>query len=662
MTLRMQYQTLSFGGFTTVDFSAAKIEQVKLRVSDSHPSILTWRMWAPAQQTPIPRLAFVIFWDDAAVDEFGNGFTEHRPIFEGFVEDVKPGDNGHTVEYAAYDPTRRVANEVTIMSTTWQQGVQSSGAVGTKPIPGIGAVPRKVINATIDKDPDYAFSTASYQTVGQIIANLLDEQYQPLYWLNAAPGDGTDAGNGLAYKLNSSSGTGGGTELGSMTFVPQEKTVFESESLRSAISRLMSMYSPCHRMRWQPGERLWRFYDLTQAPQLTLTLNDFTGDYKVMSASLEPSIEQCHTAVEIFGPETTLVAAPGLEGDEDAFTTQGSAPSLMPLGTGIILETYSDASGMHDVVAYTRWQIVDPTKRRGAKLLSRTVTVPMMSPAADEATGQNFFGYQYIPVKSPTLQVSFDFGSTWMTIEGVFWDFQNGIADLVNPVYAWYDPAPTPPSTQQFFVPNAVRLIYAYYSDPLSVRKPTSGYEGSAYTSAGLTSVLQIYDESLAVGYEYGTPVTTSARRAAFEVLAQQMLDERKNIVWSGGCTLAGLQWDFLSLNRRINFDGVDGDGNTITTNWEAINAFLTDVEYDFEQQLTTLTFSSDQMSLMRVDVDRLKEVLKIRALEPLQQFSVFIPLRNYKTWQGNIIQEAAGVVTTTNTVYVDPISGEVQD
>lgn len=657
MTLRMQYQTNPFGGYTEVDFGTSKVYGVKLSIGDSHPATLTWRMHSEQQLTPIPRLAFVRFWDEGATDENGNGQNENNPLFEGFVEDVRPGDDAFTVNYTAYDPTRRVQNEVPIMSTAWENGTVSNG---TRPEPGTGALPRLVYNATIDKDPDYAFSRGQYGTTGQIIAGILEDAYHPLYWRNAAPGDGTDDGNGSPYRLNTSSGSGNDWELGGMAFVPQEKMVFESESVRSGIARLMQMYAPQYRLWWQPGVRQWRFYSITSAPTQTLTLNDFSGTYKVLSLTLEPSIEECHTAVEIYGPETTVVAAPGSEGDEDAFTTLGSAPTLAPLGNGIILQTYSTASGMFNATAYTRWQIVDPNKRRGAKLLSRTVTVPMMSPGPDEG-GSNFFGYQFIPVKSPTLQFSFDNGTTWMTIEGVFWDFQNGIADCVNPVYAWYDPAPFPPSTQQFYPPNAVRMIYAYYTDPLSVRKPTSGFEGTAYTVAGLQSTLRMYDESLAVGYEYGTPVTTSARTAAFETLTQSLLDERKNIVWTGGCTLAGLQYAFCRLNKRVNFDGVDGDGNSKTTNWESINAFLTDVEYDYEQQITTLTFSSDQMALMRVDVERMKETLKIRALEPVTQYSVFIPTRQYTTYFGNQVTEAAGVVTLEDTVYYDPISGEYQ-
>lgn len=660
MTLRFQYATLPFGGFTQISVTADRIDQIKLKVGDSHPRMLTWRMHGNNYSPPIPALAFVQFWDEGATDANGNAQTENNPAFEGYVETVNPSDDGLHIDYTAYDATRRASNEVTVMSVPWEQGTPVSGAGGTPPTVGTGAVPRLVQNCKTDNDPDYAFSLEQDLTVGQTIQSILEYQYHPLYWLRAAHGDGSAAGNGTAYRLNTGSGTGGNQELHAMDFKPQEKMVFESEPVRSAIARLMQMYAPQYRMIFEPGQRHWRFYNITAGTQLTLTLNDFTGTYKVLSYSLEPSLEECHTAVKIYGPQTTLVAAPGGEGDTDAFTTDGSAPSLVPLGAGINLQNYVTATGTHQAIAYTRYQIVDTTKRRGAKLLSRTVTVPMTD-------------WQFIPVKSPTLQISFDFGETWMTVLGTFFDFQNGIADMVNPLYWWVDPAPIPGSTQKFFPPTTVRLVWAYYSDPITVRKPTTGYEGTAYTVAGLQSELAIYDESLAVGYEYGTPVTTATRVTQMGKLAQAILDERKNVVWTGGCVLEGLKYDFLMLNKRINFTGETTTGSPLTTGWESINAFLTDVEYDYENQVTSLTFSSDQMSLMRVDPERLKEVLKIKALQQVVSYSAFIPLREagYKPWTlagedartdprslGGM--EAAGAVSIETISYVDPETGEL--
>jgi hypothetical protein len=682
MTLRLQYQTLPFGGFTNFNPDANNISDLRLRIGDSHPAVLSWTWHGPNHQTPIPRLAFVRFWDDTQR-------TEATPNFEGYVEDVVPGDDGHTVEYRAYDPTRRAANEITCFDEPWPEGTPVSGSTGTRPVPDSTAVPRVIYNAKIDNDPDYSHSIEDDLIVGDIIADLLEYQKQPLYWLNACP-EASPGVPGSPYKLNSSSGTGTGDELSAMDFKPQEKLVFESEGLRSAITRTLQQYAPNYRLLFEPGARQWRFYDLTQAPQQTLALNEFGGTYKVLSLSLEPSLEERFTAVRIYGPPTTVVAAPGGEGDVGAFSTapvgsgsDGTGGGLTTLGSGYVLETYNTSTGFRDAVAYTQFQIVDENKRRGAKMLSRTVTVPMVAPKPD----LEMLGYEFIPVKSPTLQLSFDNGSTWMTILGTFFDFKNGIANSVNPIYYYVSPAPVFGSTQTFFVPTTYRLIWAYYASPLSVRKPSSGFEGTAYTDADLESVFEVYDESLAVGYEYGTPVTTATRRAQFEKLAQQLLDERKNIVWTGGCTLEGLKYEFASLNRRINFTSEDADGAALTTGWESINAFLTDVEYDFTMSVTTLTFSSDQMALMRVDVERLKEKLKIRALNQTVVHTVFIPLRTNgyqpttlggRDARDQLIRqhgqelgsfasvgqpgmEAAGVIVNNEFQYIDPETGEVE-
>ena len=129
----------------------------------------------------------------------------------------------------------------------------------------------------------------------------------------------------------------------------------------------------------------------------------------------------------------------------------------------------------------------------------------------------------------------------------------------------------------------------------------------------------RIYDEMLAVGYEQGTPVVLATRTAQYEKLAQALLDARKDIVWTGGCTIAGIDYDFLRLQKRINFAAVDADGDSLTTGWESINAILTDVEYDYEEKLTTLTFSSDIMDFTESQMEDLKRKLKIRATRIIQ-------------------------------------------
>lgn len=665
MTVAIQYSTVPFGGFTTVNVGAARIDKLKIALAEQGIWQASWTMYVPQHQVPIPRLAFVRIWDQGAVDSNGNAQSAVNPLYEGYIENVTPGDDGHTVEYLAADARKRVANQVTVMSTAWAAGSPISGSYGSFPAPGTGAVPRLVCNVKIDNDQDYAFARLNDATVGEIIQTLLEDQYQPLYWLNAANASGT------AYRLNAGSGTGAGSEIAGMDFKPQGKVSFESESIGSAIQRLMGMYAPNYRCYLEPGQRMWRFYDAKQSPAITIPLNTVGSAYIPLSLDLTPSMEERYTSIEIRGPETTVVAAPGGEGDVGVFETDGSAPTLSPVGSGILLQNYSTAGGMHEARSYTQYQIVDSTKRRGAKRLSRTVTVPMVSPHPD---GESF-GYEYMQCHSPTLQISFDDGSTWMTVLGVDFDFQNGIATMSNPIYYYTSPAPIAGSTQTFFPPTNVRLVWAYFSDPITVRKPASGHEGTALTVAGLRNTLHMYDSQLAVGYEYGTPVTTATRTAQFEKLAQALLDERKDIVWTGGVTLDGLVYGFSRLNKRVNFSATDNDGVTVTTGWEAINAHVTEVEYDFTEQLTTLTFSSDQMSLMGVDIDRLKERLKIKALEQREVITSFIQYGNPYGFQalslaamdvsamgGGFAQSTGSIIGTTTQYgyeYVDPETGE---
>ncbi len=127
------------------------------------------------------------------------------------------------------------------------------------------------------------------------------------------------------------------------------------------------------------------------------------------------------------------------------------------------------------------------------------------------------------------------------------------------------------------------------------------------------------YDEMLAVGYEKGSPITTVARKAQFEKLAESIHEFVKDIIYTGGCTLQGIDYDFIRLQKLINFAGVDQNGSSLTTGWEAAKAIVTDVEYDFDNDVTTLVFSSDYSAFLQTDVETLKRILKIRALQLVQ-------------------------------------------
>jgi hypothetical protein len=62
-----------------------------------------------------------------------------------------------------------------------------------------------------------------------------------------------------------------------------------------------------------------------------------------------------------------------------------------------------------------------------------------------------------------------------------------------------------------------------------------------------------------------------------------------------------------------VNLAALDDDGGTLTTGWEAVGAIVTDVEYNFSDRTTQLTFSADQMETLGLDVQQLKDRLRIR-------------------------------------------------
>lgn len=628
MTINIQTQATPFGSYTNQN--ASLFANLKISISYSHPAMASWKMYAPQHEMPLTPGHLIRIWDDAGTDPDGSAYSSSNPLFEGHIQAPKPGSDGVSVEYTAYDPTHRAQNETNVMSAAWTAGT----VPGTKPVEATGAYPRLVLNATaIQNDDDCAFSRAENQTVQNIIEGILSDQYHPLYWISAAPGDGTSAGNGVAYTT---------ADLASMNYEVQEKVVFESENVRSAIDRMLQ-WEPTYRMQWRPGTRKWRFFDITAGTEKTVTLNDFSGDSKVLSMEIDRSLEGRFTAVKFYGPELLQLAE---------FRTDNGTLSEVA-GAYEVLERL----GSFEVISYNRWQITDSTKRRIGRLLPSEVSIGVG-------------GYNAIPTRAPTLQASWDGGLTWAVIQGAYFDFQNGVAYTGNGLSPWIHsdhPQVTPIGNQHYFPPTTVRLIAAYYDTPIATRYPTSGFSGTAYDVAGLQNEMKLYDEMLAVDYtQFGTPVTTTARLAKFNTLAQKIHAERKNIVYVGGMTLDGLVYGYAHLNRRINIAGVDENGDPLTTGWESIGAYLTDVEYDFETQLTTLQFSSDQMSLMGVDVEQMKKRLRIMALQRRDSWTFW----SRPVYSATIQPSMGGAVlpvgweggAVQNTAFVDPNTGKVEE
>jgi hypothetical protein len=94
---------------------------------------------------------------------------------------------------------------------------------------------------------------------------------------------------------------------------------------------------------------------------------------------------------------------------------------------------------------------------------------------------------------------------------------------------------------------------------------------------------------------------------------ADQLLNERKDLVHSGAIRFAGTDYRFVWLNRQVNVTAIKEDGTALTTGWESIGAWATDCEIDYEEMVTTVSMHTDQMELFGLDPEQLKRKLGIR-------------------------------------------------
>lgn len=650
MPLTIEVQAERFGGYADYDVTANGVHKAKLAVGYSHASRFEFSITAANHTLALSYDDFIRVYDpDGYIDGTSEPQDDENPLFEGFVEEIQPGETNE-VRIVCYDPTYRSVRKVPLMNAPWDLDSND------EPIAADYAYPRVVFNVTQDNDDDYAFSIGQNLTIGGMIQQVLTDGYLPLYHINAAPGDGTAAGNGQAFLTDDlGEDTSGSSDwIGGLDFEPQEKVVAHSESLRSFVDRLLSQYDPATKLVWQPGERLWRFIRVKESPAVTVTCNARNQWHGMVNTlEINRSIEGRYGAVKFVGPE-------GVEW-RTAEWGDSSGDTLEPVNL------VSVGSIPHVGDCYREWQITDPDFTKIANKGPYAIYVPGPIGLWRNASGSvvtEFAGAAYVQSWSPSLQVRFansDAGSdAWKSVGNIRWDNRTGrIWCGDGCVYRWNPGNPT----NYFEEPNGFRFIYPALTEPLISRTPASGYEGTAYTVGGLEAEKVEYDEALAVGYDYGLPVTTVTRLAKFAKLGQQILSQSKDIIYTGGVTFEGVQYEFARLNRRVNIAAQDDNGGTLTTGWESVGAIVTDCEIDFEDQTTTIQFSSDQMETTGQDPDKLRERLKIR---PAQQYFFFntsasFTYRRSRSWMGTW-----GIVQDTN-VRVDITSawldefGEVQ-
>lgn len=585
----------------SIGTSALKIVDIRLAVSYSHPARLTFACLCPQQERPIHERAEISFVDS---DHASGDIT--TPVFEGHVYEVKPV-GANRVEYVCYDQTMRARQQVTIMS-----GPNGDPA----------SIPRLVYNSKIDNDDDRAFELRHDASVGQMLRDILTHPYNELVSLcSAAPPPVIGGGAFMDADVNA------------LTFIPQEKMVFESQKIGSGIDRLLDYY-PTHRVIFVPGlgtsRRKWRIIDTTISPTVDITLGKWE-DYKVLSFGIERSMEGRATAVEIKGPPqassiTTVYQQAPDSGTGSATVSTGLTKAwtvqeelnLKVLGTHAPQEAYGYAA--------RRWQIADATKRKIARILPEELLVSAQQWSPDWFRNINASPLVFKKTRQPFLEVTFD-GLIWWYVQGVTLDLQNGYIIAPFPItqFGIFNSSNPPNSSVQpeqigeFLPPLNARFTYCYLVPGLSSRFPSSGYSGQAYTESGLEVVERIYDEMYALNYEVADLASEAARVAEYDSLAEAIHKSLSAVTYAGGFVLSGIDYDWRYLNTKVNFPGWD-EGSSLTTGWEAIEADVSEVEFDYTKRLTTVQYGTEAAEAAGREVDRIRESLKIKAEENAQR------------------------------------------
>lgn len=559
------FATDADGSIEELDIVEEGIHGLKLSIVANQPRRLELSISAPQHTRPIPQWARVWLIDES----YGYWGT---PVFEGYAEEITPASTLE-IRYVCYDGLKRAAHEGTVMSVPWVAG--PSGV----PTTGAGAVPSLIFNVKQDSDEDAAHSRDNDATLSTMVENTLDDAAVFLRSVMAAPVDGSDT----AYVA---------ADLADLILVPQSKVIFQNETLPNAINHILQL-DPRHRYILQPGDndRHWRIFNCQTATQVTLTLNESgPSDNQVLSMNLQRSFDRRYGAVEIYGPRKAILATFKVSDGTLTETWNGTEESNFQ-SFGPEYDSDSPAAKI--------WQVTDAARRNLASKMPSEALVP----APDS------FGVSFFRTRELTLIASYDSGTTWEVVKGAKVNLTTGTITAPNPVYQYVDGGSPP-----YQLPDDVWFFAAYYDTPITVRYPASGYSGTAYTETGRGATMRLQDMGLAIGFENGVPVAEAARTAQFQELCQRLQEAYCDVAYAGGCVLGDINYDWINLAKRVNFDGVDGDGGALTTGWENINAVLTEVEYDYSEQSTTLVLNGDQMEFMGVDVEQLKTQLKIDA------------------------------------------------
>lgn len=597
MALHLQRRTASYPSTETWENLTLDdtYHSFRYQASYSSPTRLSFVVEADSHTIPLDYTDYVRFWDDAGYLPDGvTAQSSSHPIFEGWIEEVTPGTDPTGVNVVAYDPTYRASRMALVMSAAADAAVDPNDF----PVDGQASFPRAVWNCPDVLDPDYAFSIGQDLALGQIVQSILDNAILPLKHIGAAKGSDTSC-----YITSDTGSLSLGVWSGNLTFKPEEKIVATSETPRSLIERLLRQHEPTFKLFWEPGTRRWRLHKLTDATAVTIRVNDPAESVPVIACEIRRSAEGRYSAVKIYGPQ-------GVEWKTAVWNgPSGTGHTLVPTASS----TYDIGNVGEQTTCYWSFTIDDTTFNR----IGMKGPEPIMVPDAyfgrvlssGEITSQLIT--TEIATEYPALVV--EYGSTGSRTHRIaFLDRRNGIVeiDAGTCLYLWDNEA----SGNRYVLPTKVTLHYPNLTDPITVRSPDDGsFTGTVYSVGGIESEYKEYNESLAVDYRYGAPVTTTTRTERMQKYADRLLQERKDLVHAGAIRFHGADYRFAWLEKRIHVAAMKEDGTDLTTGWESIGAWVTDVDIDYSEMVTTVSMHTDQMELFGIDPEDLKLKLGIR-------------------------------------------------
>lgn len=631
---------------TALDIEALQIGSFRLTKVHNEPATLTFVIHLPAglaNQATLHNLNlptggglsvddYIKFWDAD-----GAASSEAAPLFLGRIDDINP-EGSSTVKVTCLDAS---AVGLTMFEDDWVDAVT----------PGTRSYPRAVYNGdAIQNDDDAMWALLQDASIGEILDHVCDQNKVALQGVALAPSAGVSLDTAQTALL---------------TFKPQEKLVFETETLTSILARTLGSWYPAIRSIYDPTAYRFRLVDITATTgpmamtEKSVILNDIDSAHPILSARITRTTAERYTAIEYYGPQSA-----------EAVDVTVLGGGLTEFDSGVTVDTTVSPN----VTGRCKWQITDPDKRRILRGLVDWFGAPQYNFVQNSAVyGSSVLSYSVTPTMSPVFMVKFPSRPDsswsnvdhWVTPEGYCIDPQQGIIEFKNGQYVHlYDPTP-PVGKPKWLNPTDARFVYATPGPPLTARYPATGFAGTAYTVAGIERVKRIYDEQLAVAMQYYKAVTTVERTAAFAILAENVHKLHSDIGYTGAIVLQGIDYSYLAMNILVNITAEDESGSPLTTGMESAKAVVTEVEYDYDEDTTTITLNSDLLDLIGDTSKALKERLKIRDLTAFREMvgvgNWFTPFTR-KDFLGREHQlYAFNMGFTYMSGFVDEKTGEMQ-